>query len=453
MTTLEKGSYLGKANYSSGTKRPGGMHLLTAAAVLLLVLPLAAAAQTDWGGFVDSSSELQYDGVSDFTQEAKLGLWLDTSFSEALSLEAQGSYRYALERPFFAAADRLVLNGEVVRAGESGYRLLIKTGRFRQAEASEWILDHRLDGAEVSWDTPGVSLSVGGGYTGLTFVPNNRILVTGSDLGVHASAPESGYGLAPPKAIEQLELTFPQLLLNQDVTFLLLAQQDLQRDADLLSSGDRIHTEYAGLALSGTAAEDLFHRLYGYFNYGHGAYTTMAYLAGGELTYYMEEFYFSRLRLRALYSSGDSAQQSYYGGYTGGDASGHFIPLSHREKFGLVFSPSPGNITAGELSYSLKPFTGTRTAGLEKLQVELRAMSFLRTTTGAISESDVNTSSVEHYLGSEADLRLRYRPFSDLGVTFTAGLFFPNSYSAESALLQSRPAVETAARLEVSFRF
>ena len=78
---------------------------VTAVFIGLLLLPLiqvAAEEVTDWGGFADSLSGLQYAGTADFQQEARLGLWFDTSFSEAFSLEGQGSYLYSLSRPFFA---------------------------------------------------------------------------------------------------------------------------------------------------------------------------------------------------------------------------------------------------------------------------------------------------------------------------------------------------------------
>jgi hypothetical protein len=154
-----------------------------------------------------------------------------------------------------------------------------------------------------------------------------------------------------------------------------------------------------------------------------------------------------------LYSSGDPAQGSYYGGYTGGDASGHFIPLSHAEHFGLVFSPSPGNIAVSELAYSVKPFSELRQGGLNNLQIEFTVLSFLRSSTGAVSEGDINAASSQLYLGSEADLRISYRPFSDLGINLTGGLFFPNNYTAQSAMSQSGSAVEPGGRLEVSLRF
>src|SRR6056297_1205322 len=195
-------------------------------------------------------------------------------------------------------------------------------------------------------------------------------------------------------------------------------------------------------------ARDLYHRFYSYLNYGHGAYSTFAYLAGGEFTYYMEDFNYARLKLAGFYSSGDPEQGSYYGGYNGSDSSNHFIPLSHREQFGIAFSPSPGNISLGELSYSIKPLSSIY-AG--ELQIELSALSFIRNTTGAISEAGVSTTSDQLYLGSEADLRLNYRPFSDLGITLSGGVFMPNNYTDDSPFANSRTEIEAVGRLDISF--
>jgi hypothetical protein len=80
-------------------------------------------------------------------------------------------------------------------------------------------------------------------------------------------------------------------------------------------------------------------------------------------------------------------------------------------------------------------------------------MSFLRSTTGAISEGSVNATSDQLYLGSEADLRINYRPFSDLGLSLTGGFFFPNNYTAESAIAPGSSAVQIAGRFELSFSY
>jgi hypothetical protein len=95
--------------------------------------------------------------------------------------------------------------------------------------------------------------------------------------------------------------------------------------------------------------------------------------------------------------------------------------------FGAIFSPRPANLFVGEASYSLKPLSGTGTKVLQNFQTMVKALIFLRPTTGAISEAGVETDSKESYLGTEIDGVINFRPFSDLGTSLTLGYFFPNT--------------------------
>ena len=386
---------------------------------------------------------------AEFQQEIDAGLWIEARFSENASLEAEASYKFDLDRYYYANLSRFVFFGK--HPGDTSF-IHYRIGRFVFSDFSNYVLAHKLDGAELTFGFPWGTLTTEAGYSGLNFVPSSNILITQSDVGVHASAPSHGYELAPPKLIEQIELSFPQLWLQQDLTFSLIAQQDLQPQSNLLTEDDRISTEYFGIEASGSLKEDLYHRMFGFFNYGHGAYSTVAYLFGGELSYYMKERNFSRLTFHLLFSSGDAEQGTYYGGYSGADSSNHFIPISSRDQFGVVFSPDPGNITVGSASYSIKPINRS-SAGPGELQIELTALTFFRNSTGAISEPGVSVASDEYYLGSEADVRFNYRPFSDLGIELSGGLFMPNNYSDNSPFANSRPDVEPLARLNVSFTF
>lgn len=427
-------------------------YYINAFLILLLCLfpsTVTSAPVSTWGGFIDTSSELHISDDSDFQQDIDAGLWLKTHFSEYASIEAEATYQFDLDRYFFADIKRMVFIGE--HPGETSF-FNYRIGRFAFSDFSNYVLAHTLDGAELTFGFPWGTIITEVGYSGLNFIPNSNILITQSDIGVHASAASHGYELAPPKIIEQIAFSFPQLWLQQDIVFSLIALQDLQSASDLLTADDRIYTEYFGIEASGSFKEDLYHRLFGTLNYGHGTYKTLAYLLGGELSYYMQERNFSRLKMHLLYASGDPQQGTYYGGYSGTDYSNHFIPISSRDQFGIVFSPNPGNITVGSASYSVKPIRRTP-GGPGELQVELAAMTFFRNTTGAISESGVSLTSEGHYLGSEADVRLNYRPFSDLGISLSGGLFMPNNYSENSPFADSRPAVETAARLNVSFAY
>lgn len=422
--------------------------------LFLLALPfgVTAAPLSIWGGFINTSGAINTTDAAheiDFQQDIDAGLWLKTHFSDHAELEAEATYHFDLDRAYFADLSRLVFTGE--HPGERSF-FNYRIGRFGFSDFSGYVLAHQLDGVELTLGFPSAVLSTEVGYSGLNFTPNADILITQSDVGVHASTPAHGYELAPPKLIEQIELLFPQLWLQQDISFSLIAQQDLQPESSMLTEDDRISTEYLGIEASGSFKEDLYHRLFGFFNYGHGAYTTIAYLFGGELSYYMQERNFSRLNFHLLYSSGDPEQGTYYGGYGGSDSSQHFISISSGNQLGLVFSPNPANITAGSASYSVKPVS--RNAGNSgELQIELTALTFFRNTTGAISEPGVSVASDEYYLGSEADVRLNYRPFSDLGISLSGGVFMPNTYSENSPFADSRPDVEPAARLNVSFTF
>jgi hypothetical protein len=95
--------------------------------------------------------------------------------------------------------------------------------------------------------------------------------------------------------------------------------------------------------------------------------------------------------------------------------------------------------------------TGIRT--VDKFQTSIDGLVFFRNTAGSISTGNTNPDSSDGYLGSEVDLTLSFRPFSDLGISLASGLFFPNDDGKKSALLESEESVEIAVRLDVSFSF
>jgi len=46
----------------------------------------------------------------------------------------------------------------------------------------------------------------------------------------------------------------------------------------------------------------------------------------------------------------------------------------------------------------------------------------------------VDSASTALYLGTEADLRVNFRPLSDLGLSLTGGMFFPGAALSDKAL-------------------
>jgi hypothetical protein len=414
---------------------------------------------TDFGGFIDSSSMLVNSPNVYFGQQIKTGLWFDTRYSQGFGIYGRGSYRYNEELPFFADIDRLYISGRKLlgkgrdTGGEASALLRYSAGRVHFNEFSGYVLSHKLDGFLMGFEHPSFSLEGGAGYTGLTFVPSSTILVTQSDLLVQAKAPENGYGLVSPKIIETLKMRFPSLLFEQDLLFSIVAQQDLQREADLAATNGRIHTEYIGVGLRGGIAPSLYQKLFFYLNIGHGQYNTLGVLFGGALRYYNREFYFSRVELSGLYSSGDNDQGGFYGGYTGDGISSHFIGLSSGPGFGIVFSPEIGNISTLGLSLSMRPFSKKEYRALEFLQTEINTSLFFRNSGGAISENGIDPASGEHFLGTELDVTLRMRPSSDFGISLAGGLFFRNDNGDTSAFTEIEAPVEGALRLDLSFSF
>ena len=122
--------------------------------------------------------------------------------------------------------------------------------------------------------------------------------------------------------------------------------------------------------------------------------------------------------------------------------------------FGTVFSPRLGNLMVTDFSYSIKPFTRDGRNAIQEFQAELAALGFFRPTTGVISQGNAaSTSSDELYLGTEVDLRLNFRPFSDLGFSLSNGVFLPNNDGSDSALIEDAVGAEYQASLEATFSF
>jgi hypothetical protein len=120
---------------------------------------------------------------------------------------------------------------------------------------------------------------------------------------------------------------------------------------------------------------------------------------------------------------------------------------------GLVFAPRLGNLIAANAAYSFRPLSAADSAGPGRLQLQVFGYAFFRERNGAISESGLRAASNHAYLGAEANLAVRYRPFSDLGLGLDGGVFFPNTWSDDPAFDPDRRGVEYLARLTTSFSF
>ena len=416
----------------------------------------------DFGGFVENSStpSVALDAkhpVWAMDQKDRLGLWTEMHFNPQLSLTAQGSYAFELTLPYLFDVDILKLDWKILPS------LQASLGRFVIADFTGHVLNHKLDGAQVSLNFPFMVVNAGAGFSGLDLKPYSLILMSRSDV---TDQSDDSVVLAAPRLVEKLEVLFPNILPRQDLTVSVLAQQDFRSSGSLIPAGEpqpfvtglsggRLTSEYIGLGLSGGIVSSLYYDAFFYYSLGStlsyvadSASVTgssyqyeaiQAFLGGIGLRWFNEALLSSRAELRAIISSGDADNTTYLEGNTAG-ASTIFVPIS-QETLGVAFQPQWGNLIMIEASYSVKP--------VSPLQLMLKGQAYLRPTTGAISALGIDPASNALYLGSEVDGIANFRPFSDLGTAFTLGFFLPNG----SAFTGQASLPVLAARLEVSLSF
>ena len=98
----------------------------------------------------------------------------------------------------------------------------------------------------------------------------------------------------------------------------------------------------------------------------------------------------------------------------------------------------------------MKPFDRSSMDVLSTLQTELSYFGFFRSAgKGYVSSADVDAGANGSWLGSEVDLALRFRPFSDFGIGLSGGAFFAN----DAVMLDDTNSVDWIARLTASLSF
>jgi hypothetical protein len=443
---------------------------LLTAAIAAIALAAAPAAALDFGGTLGNTTEAAVPAGGDarIGQGNSLSLFARHAFSEELELVARARYEYRLDTVFADGTDTevdwwqgdldaLYARGRFTTVGETPALVDLQAGRFRLREFSGALLAERADGLRVSFGTADGDVTLGAGFTGLLMKESSDLLLTQAD--VSDDADEDDF-LAPPRLLGLIAFSLPDFIAGQTFDVSFVGQGDLRDEDDLPEGQGTLHSAYLGAGVSGPLVSTLFYDLYGYFGGGRtlsdfgGFYTykpIQSYLVGANLQYFMPQAAQSVVSLGYLYSSGDKDHGSFYEGNTDG-ASTAFVGLTP-PAFGAVFSPRLGNLMVTDLSYSAKPFSGSGSRSLEEFQTELSILGFFRPTTGVISEPGINPASDDLYLGTEIDLALNFRPFSDLGLSLVNGIFFPNNGSSDSAFLEDAVSTEYNVTLRAAFSF
>ena len=415
-------------------------------AFLLALASLAAGstAALDFGGSIDSATTVEQADSLTLKEEATLSGWARLMLGKSLELYTRGSYTYTIDTPVLLDLDAGWLKGEWDTAdGPSLFELTL--GRFRASDFSRLVLDHTLDGFQLAFSYPNAVLRASAGFTGLIQKPRSDIVISKTD---EADVNRAAVLFAPPRLVGSFGVELLNVLGSQSLKLAMLFQEDLRLDDDnVLEAGEEnffpnqgglLDTQYLGAGLSGPLGGSLYYDLFVFGNTGQmlsyveddESITSSSYqyepivaFLGGAGVRYFAPVLSSVVGLRALYASGDEDAISVVEGNTDGWALA-FIPISQSDR-ALVFSPQLGNLLVGEASFSIKPFGGLGVPALANLQAMVKVMVFGRPTTGPVSEGGIDPASDSMYLGSEVDVTINYRPFSDLGIALNGGVFLP----------------------------
>jgi hypothetical protein len=441
-------------------------------ALVLLVAVVAATpvVAVDFGFQLSSTTEFDNREDDELFNSETLAAWLSHDFSQSLSISTQGSYTFTTERPYLFDLDALYLDG-ATQAGELT-RVSGRLGRFGAVDATGYVFDHRLDGGRFSITAPRSVLSFTSGYTGLLLKPTSDVEMSRLDQVDDADDDEF---LAPRRLVGLAELRLPEIFPASDLWISLVFQEDLRPEDELIEEGSselqpggggRVDTQYTSVQLEGSITGQLFYTVFGIFQTGRtltpvdddDEVTGISYeykpifagAAGAGMRYYIPTFLASRTGFEVLFATGDDDHTSVVEGNQE-DASTQFLPISS-PSISQAFAAELGNLIAVNAFYSLKPLANAAAREVQDLTVGLDLYTFLRATEGPVAAGGVNAAGDGLYLGSEVDATVAYRPFSDLGISLTGGIFFPNS-ADDGPIAETEQDPAVSVELEASFSF
>ncbi len=428
--------------------------------ILLIIFMVAFTAvfASDFGGTLQNFSNFNYDleGNSELdlstalTQNNKLSFWLNTELTDKLTLSAQLGwifrYAYSSMDLYYDVSDFkpleliktlevLRLNGEIIPDDSDLKAINYQAGRYQVVGASELLLKGTLDGGDVLFRWPDKSVRFGIWYNGFMDKSLSNIILSRAD---NNSFLDDLKVFASPRLIEYGELKFHNFASQEFVLFTAF-QQDLYSETRLDElDGSHYFSGYLGAGMSGTITPGLFYSLTGIFNGGLYNFSgssegilQVAQLYEADLRYFFGGPLGPSFKVNFIYSSGDDWERSDWEGSSFADETGvssMFIPISGGIQ-GYIFQPKIGNLSLLRAEYSIKPH--------RKLQIILSNTAFFRTVDGPVSV-DTIAGAEGSYLGDEVSLGINFRPYSDLGISSMAGIFYPNEALVSTTGLEFR---------------
>ena len=442
---------------------------------VFLTFVFSASFGIDFGGNIDNYTEfLTQTGDTVFTQEDRLSAWLNIPLGSSFDIFVMGSYTFEYidaESNHFLDVDLLKFEGDFATTEQGASNFGFTAGRFATSDFTGYVFNHVMDGGQLRFRFPFVNINTSFGFTGLLFKHAADFRISKMDV-VESSDDDIFFGA--PKIIGVIDATFPDLIGSQTLTLSLVFQEDMRSEDDVIAEGEEdffpaqgglLDTQYVGVGLSGPIFSSFYYNTFFYLGTGRTLsylddensatdfsyqYTgILSFLFGGGLKFYMTEFLYSRIAVNFVYASGDEDSFSFIEGNSN-DTAGTFVPISYNSNIALIFPPQMGNIMLFDISYSMRPFSGSKASIFSNLQTMLKGLIFFRPTSGPISEGGLDPASDAAYLGTEIDLIINFRPFSDLGTALSLGIFMPNT---GETFLEDQRETEFLGRFELSISF
>ena len=438
--------------------------------LVLILLPALTSVvfSFDFGGNLNNYSFITNEDDSQ-DQINKMSLWGAHSINDNTFVTAQGSIAYSKDDyDILVDLDYLYFDQSIPEITGAESALSYRIGRFYQSDFTGKVFAHRADGFRANFAIPMGNLYMSSGYTGLLLKPVSDLNTTAAD---NADDSDDDIKLAPKKLVSVLGFDFIDILPGQQLSLSAVNVFDL-RSEDLIEDGDtktealadgntggKLNTTYIGAGMSGSLIDGFFYSSYFFMQLGktltydgteYKDESISAFLLGGSLSYFNRDLLYSKATASIVYATGDDDASSVYEGNTDGSST-TFIPVSGSST-GFIFAPSLSNIMIAGLGYSIKPF-GNEKSALKNFQTALSSNFYFRATEGAISEQGIiNTESDKKYLGTEIDLGLNFRPFSDFGIGIKGGVFIPPTAS-DSAVNKDSNDPEYGGSVNASFSF
>lgn len=384
---------------------------------IIFILSIGYSLNFDYGASVDSFVGANISDPSYVFGFEKVSIYSSVQVSNSLSFAIDGFYKFSYNSSSSEDNSNTFDFSTLIATLPIG-RSSLQVGRSIIRDYSGDILSHTLDGVSISVPLGFATLIGNIGYLGLV----NRNEVT------FIKTAQDDDGIS--RIIEGVDLV------KEMETLALWASVYSQQDTNSMDNNLSI---YGGGGVSGSVGSDIYYSVRGNYqaglfpyqdsvtdklkgaglSAGMGAVTLNWYInSDSELIRSLSPY----LTVDFGISSGDSnlGEGAVLGASQSKEVSDGITLYSPMVSGGpgVIYSTNNQNLTYFKVLASASP--------IKNLQTQLGTTVFFRTVKGAMSDTDVANDADGSYLGSEVSLTANYRPYSDLGVSVSGGVFFPD---------------------------